>query len=226
MASASPVKAAIRSREIPTLDIRISIFSRLGGASHPRRAGHQSSASLAGSPHRDGTLLFGVAWRRKAIAINADMQSTFAKIADDFARKHFMRKLLISEMAFFIHDEVTGNDWSVKVPSVEVARGITGEIAGEAKVEVTQKDSTALVVVHYDHTTGKKPHKLTARLSGINPAFLLGAKSKAAIFNLPITGQASVTLNKGFEPVYAEADLHGDAGTLDDPDFWDGPRAG
>jgi len=208
--------------DVPNLAIRISVLGLFLGRLVP--AGllieHPQVALVR---TKDGTLLFG--GMAAAGEGGGDIKGTFRHIIEDLTHAHFTRKLEITQAAFAIHDESTGDNWAVSVPDTVLERHLDGELTGESKIEVTQKNQTALVVLHYKRDTDKQRHNITARFSAINPAFLAGAGSKAAMFDLPLTGEISLGLDNNLRLVSEEADLHGDAGALVYADFWDAPRA-
>jgi hypothetical protein len=207
--------------DVPNLDIRISVLGLLLGRVVP--AGlviEHPQVSLV--RQADGTLLFGGMAAQGGG--NGDLRTTLTHIFDDLAEAHFMRKLEITEAAFAIHDEKTGEDWAISVPDTVLEHHLGGALSGEAKIEVRQKDQAALVVVHYERAVGSGQHDLTARFSGINPAFFASAGSKMAILNVPLTGEMIFAFDDRLQLVEQSLDVHGDAGTLDDPDLWDAPR--
>ncbi len=207
--------------DVPIIDIRLSVLGLLVGRVEP-------SALLIQHPQvalvraADGTLLFG-GMEATGGGEGGDIRETLMNIIGDLEQAHFTRRLQVSGANFSIHDQQAGSDWTLGIPDVLIERHIGGLLTGEAKIQITQKDQSALAVIHYEHDTGASRHKLTARFSGINPGFLAVTGSKAAIVNMPLTGELSFGFDDHFNLVTQEADIHGDAGTLDYADLWEAP---
>jgi len=208
--------------DIPNLAIRVSVLGLLVGRLVP-------AALLIQNPHvslertKEGTLLFGGMAAEQGGG-NRTIRDTLARIVDDLANARFTRRLQITEALFTIHDEDTGNVWTVGMPDTMLRRTLVGTLTGEAKMIITQKKQTALIALHYDHNTGKDRHDLTTRFSDIRPAFLAGSASKAAMFDLPLSGEISLGFDDKLALVTEAIDVHGDAGVLKNADLWDTPR--
>jgi len=100
-------------------------------------------------------------------------------------------------------------------------------LAGQAQIEVTQKDQVSLLLAHYIYDRTTAVHNLTIRFSDINPSFLAGnipQISAAALMDLPLTGEISLIVDQKMNILGGLLQLMGGAGQLNVPTFWDNPR--
>lgn len=206
--------------DVPSIDIQLSVLGLLFGRLTPSVLSiDHPQVNL--EREADGTLLFG------GMAAHGhgtgNLKQTLKSVADDL-RHGFMRKLQIERAVFDIHDDETESDWSVSIPETVLER-MGGEMEGSAKVEVTQKDATSLLAVHYAYDDEKEQHILTARFSDIDPSFFAAGHphSPATILNLPLTGEISLGFDPKLNLVAGSLDIHGDRGVLNYPEFWDLP---
>jgi hypothetical protein len=176
----------------------------------------------------DGAFYFGGVTSTGESA--TDFRSVLKHTADNLAHALITRRLYISRLVVNVHDETTKNDWAVSVPEIDLQR--TGiNLAGQADIEVTQKDKMSPVTVRYEYDRLRGLHNLAARFSDITPAFFAGGKpgtlglGVASILDLPLTGEINAAVDDDLNIEAIAAELHGKAGILDYHDFWDKPRA-
>ncbi len=210
---------------VPALDIRISAFGLAVGRLIPSGL-HIEHPQVWIDRTADGALLFGgmPASSGGSGPSDREIKSTLAHIASQLVSAHFMRRLEIKDAIFFIHDEALNNDWSVSMPDVVLGRHLAGELTGDARIKITQGERTALAVLHYHYNWSHERHDIVANITGINPAMLADPGSKAAIFNLPLSGEVSFAFDDKLDLTGGALDIRGDAGTLVYPDFWETPR--
>lgn len=217
---------------IPDLDVHISAFGLL------RRKLIPLGLTIE-APHfkfiRDasGALLFGdLSTENKPdpAEANGSVKDTLKPILDDLTHATHRGSLSVKDILLDVHDEKTQSDWSVHVPEINIDRS-PQSLAGNALLTVTQKDQTATLQIQYHYDYDKAIHIMETTLSSITPSFFAGGHpgtlglGALSILDLPLTGSVSLAVDTSLNIKTLGADIHGDAGNLVYPDFWDQPRS-
>jgi hypothetical protein len=176
----------------------------------------------------DGAFYFGGVTSNAAPT--TDFRNVLKHTANNLAHALITRKLYISRLVINVHDETTKDDWAISVPEINLKR--TGfNLAGQANIEVTQKDQMSPVTVEYEYNRLSSVHHLSTHFSDITPAFFAGGKpgtlglSALSILDLPLTGKVEASIDDDLNVDDVSAELTGGAGALNYTDFWDKPRA-
>ncbi len=161
---------------------------------------------------------------------NTNIKDALAPVLDDLAHAFRTRKLSITGVKLDVHDSKTQSDWTVHVPEISIEHSLTS-LSGHALLDVTQKDQVSTLQVKYSYDGSKAQHKLETQLTAITPAFFAGGHpgtlglNGLQILDLPLTGSVETVFDSSLNLALAVADVHGDAGHINYPDFWDQPRA-
>ncbi len=213
----------------PSMKVKLSVLGLLRGRLIPADLGIEHP-QLWFVRRADGTLAFGrvASVASESAQGEADLQSVreFAQqFVREVTREGLLHDLLITRAILSIHDEATGQDWTVGLPEISMHHD-SRRLTGNMQVEVTQGDHVTVAQAHYAYERDGR-HSVTVRFSDINPSFLAGRHPKlsaAAMLDLPLTGELSFTANKTLDIETASLRLEGGEGRLVDSALWDAPR--
>jgi hypothetical protein len=161
---------------------------------------------------------------------NEDVKSTLIPLLDDLTHASRTRSLNIKSVVLDVHDDNTQSDWSVHIPEIGIEHS-HGKLSGHALLSVTQKDQVSTLQIQYNYNREKSWHVLQTTLTGVTPSFFAGGHpgtlglGALGIIDLPLTGNAMIAVDPSLTIKTLSADIHGEAGNLVYPDFWDKPRA-
>lgn len=218
--------------EIPNLDIGLSAWGIV------RRKFMPVSVNID-RPHfrliRDtnGMLNFGYLSTESKEASSDNSKSvrdSLAPILEDLTKASRFTDLNIKAVLLDVYDQKSNSDWSVHIPEIHIEHAVGGLI-GHGLLSVTQKDQVSALELHYKYDADKKLHYIDTSLNQITPAFFAGGHpgtlglGALAIFDLPLSGSVSIAVDNNVRLETVTTDLHGDAGTLNYPDFWEQPRS-
>ncbi|MDP9127172.1 MAG: DUF3971 domain-containing protein [Pseudomonadota bacterium] len=215
---------------LPKLEIQLSAVGILFGQFLPTEMGIDGlQIQLERGAH--GQLAFGgmEASQSETADQAINIRQSLARISNRLVHAYFTRHLRITHAIFAVHDTVTQSDWAVTIPEIALERE-AGALTGHAAVDLTQNDRVSTLTVDYHYDTGAGLHRLISHFSDITPAFFAGGHpgnlgfGKAAIVNLPLTGEISAALDTGLEVVSAALNVQGGRGFFNDSTLWDGPR--
>jgi hypothetical protein len=229
--------------DIPSFDARISLFGLLFGQFMPKDL-TVDHPKVRVERTKDGAFVFaGVSVGAEQPVDTSSQQpikDVLRNIAEHLSHAALMHKLAVMAAEIDIHDDQTQKDWAVNVPEISIARNTLQEVGhlieygalnGRMIFEVTQKDGTAKLDVHYAYDPKSARHSLSTRFDNLTPTYLAGGHPEtlglglAANVDLPLNGRASVTLDKELAVESASVQLHGGEGHLIYTDFWDLPAS-
>ncbi|HEU0118737.1 MAG TPA: AsmA-like C-terminal domain-containing protein [Alphaproteobacteria bacterium] len=211
--------------EVPTVDVQLSLFGLMFGQFLPL-------ALEVEHPHfkleRDGqgVLRFGDMTSTSDDGKDSDIKGTIKHIANNLAHAFITHKLQIVDTVLDVEDRNDKSTWSIKIPEISLDR-VNGQLTGHANVNLTQKDQTSTVEVSYVYA--KHLHNLETKLVEITPSFFAGGHPStvglgaASIFDLPLSGDLSVSFDSDLNIEAAGVDIQGHDGRINYPDFWDKP---
>lgn len=216
--------------EIPDLYVELSALGILGGRLLPL-------GLSINDPHfkliRDnyGVLRFGdFSTESSDITADQNVKSFLSPLLHDLVHAHHTRKLNVKGVLLDVHDNKSQSDWSVHIPEINIERNSLN-LAGNALLSVTQKDQISTLQIDYKYDRKNDLHVLQTNLTGITPSFFAGGHpgtlglGALSIVDLPLTGTASIAFDSNVNIKTVNVDIHGDAGNLVYPDFWDQPRS-
>ncbi len=213
--------------ELPTLDFRLSLWGILFGQFFPTEL-MIDHPQIHLERRDDGQLYFGGLSTRSDK--NDDMHSVLEHLAYQLPRLHFLRRVVITRTVIEIRNGTkVGESWSISVPDITLIRSHQN-LSGHLIVDLTQKDKISTLEAHYIFDNDKGIHRLVARFDNITPASLAGGHPEivglgvASDFNLPLTGEMSLSFDEDLNVAAASVKFDGDAGTLNVPQFWNQPR--
>jgi hypothetical protein len=215
--------------EVPKLDIRLSLLGFVVGQFMPTEL-TVDHPQIKLSLRKDGRLYFaGMSAASEDDSGAGDTREAMRKALLALTRAYAMRHLTVYRAVVDVHDEATNGDWSVDVPEISLKRTFT-QLAGDAKIDVAQKDQTSSMELHYVYDHSKTLHRLSARFKEITPAQFVGGHPQtlgldAAMLDVPISGEMEAAFDPDLNIAAVAATLHGGAGHLKIPALWDKPRS-
>ena len=213
--------------EVPDMHIQLSVLGILLGQFLPTEL-VVDHPQIRLERRDDGQLYFG------------EMPTTGAATTDHhsmplrdmihaMASARFTRTVHIQRAVLDVRDPTGVSLWAISVPSVNLDRSESG-LNGHIAVDLTQKDSTATLDIHYAYDRAHQRHSFATRFDNIQPSLLAGgypeilSLAEAAIFDLPLTGAIAVAFDDTLALTASSVTLQGGAGRLNAPDLWDRPR--
>jgi hypothetical protein len=214
---------------VPTMDIGLSLVGVLVGrimptvltVDHPQIKLERNS---------NGSFGFGGMTTSPSAGSTGNAKNALVEAVDDLVQAHLTHRLEVIGAVFDVHDLPSNSNWAVHIPEITLER-IHGELTGQVKIEVHQKDHISTLDLHYVYDRSRALHTLSSQFADITPAFFAGGHPEtlglqpAAIFALPLTGEISASFNNSLNAESIAVNIHGDAGSLIFPTFWSAPRS-
>jgi hypothetical protein len=219
--------------EVPSVDIKLSAVGLIFGQFLPLSLSVEHP-QIRLIREADGVLRFGGMSTGSGVVVEADnhtsMKATLSHIAYSLAHAHLTHRLEIKQLECNVQDEASQSSWLVQIPEISLERK-DGKLSGYADVDVTQKDQTSTLAVHYEYDPVERLHNLDTTVQDITPSMFAGGHpgtlglGLASVFDLPLSGHVSAAFDNELHLYGAKLEIHGDQGRINYPDFWDQPRA-
>jgi len=147
-------------------------------------------------------------------------------MSDEIANTKLRHNLSLKDAVFIVHDQITTQDWTVKVPEVSLAHD-KKEAKGFSRIELTENERTSTLQTTYDFDYVNKLHNVSLAFQDIKPS-AFAAKDLNLTFlkiaDFPVSGTVSVSSDRALNIARASVKLVGGKGALNERTMWDKPR--
>ncbi len=214
--------------EIPVIKIKLNVLGFLKGRFFPAEMEIQSPR-LSFVRRSDGSIWFG------GMETGGGKDSSSGSVSLWEATRHFaqsmtgigpLHDLSVTDALLSVHDEETLMDWAIHVPEAVFHKGWTS-LKGNAKIDVSQKDRTAIVEAKYVFDRLTAQHAISLNFKDINPSVFSALKPKMAEHievDMPLTGEVTIAADEDINIVAVKGRLEGGKGHVKAPIFWDKQR--
>lgn len=209
---------------VPSIDVEVSLFGLLFGHFLPKalKVDHPQIHLLR---YPSGAWSLGNSDRPDA---DIDLHKLLEHMIDNLSQAHLTHKLEIDHVVLNIEDISRKTSWSVSVPEIMLVRDGTS-LNGHSRIEVTQKEGISTLELLYHYDTARSQHNIMLSFDSVTPSQFAGGNPaiigipQAAMFDLPLTGNISVSFDNQLVVAAAAIQFHADQGQLVIPDIWEKP---
>lgn len=216
---------------LPSLKIKFSVLALLWGRLIPAELNIERP-QLKFERRADGSFVFGGTKTEDVVEGSSqnsveDTNEAAKQLLEELARDGFLSEITIDDAQITVSDAINNRDWILNIPSIRLMPDRAG-LVGQAHIDMQNDGRKIALRADYRFNRNDKSHSASVRFNDFNPAFFFaGAQngmSAAGMIDIPLTGDAGITLDNQFKVVAASLHINGKEGRLLVPDFWDEPR--